>query len=242
MMSVLTAPGATDTQFVSDAIANVIKDKQHPDNISVKEHHHRSKVLDKINKISPRINKAQLFQMTIQEQMTKYGLDYDEVTQLRRTLLGLGDKKPIEITGEVEIPDVIGMSIEKASNFLRKAQLSIGESTYQDDIKPKGMVISQDPEARTKVQVHSDIYLVLSSGISFRIPNIVGRTLEYALTTLRENGLKSEPVIVLSPTEKHSRNTILKVTPTVGTTIVPDTVITLEVSSGQDKHQRGSSK
>ncbi|MGC2428875.1 MAG: PASTA domain-containing protein [Nitrososphaeraceae archaeon] len=76
-------------------------------------------------------------QFPVQEQMTKYGLDYNEVAQLRRTLLGLGDKKPVEITAEVETPNVIGMPLNKASNIIRKAQLSIGESTYQDDIKPK---------------------------------------------------------------------------------------------------------
>jgi beta-lactam-binding protein with PASTA domain len=78
----------------------------------------------------------------------------------------------------------------------------------------------------------TDIYLVLSSGISLQIPDIVGKRLEYALTGLHKRGLKSEPVIVFSPSEKHPKNTILKVTPTVGTVIMPETEITLEVSSG----------
>jgi beta-lactam-binding protein with PASTA domain len=78
------------------------------------------------------------------------------------------------------------MSISEASNIIRKAQLSIRDSTYQDDIKPKGTVISQDPKSRTKVQVHSDIYLVLSSGISLQIYDIVGKRLEYDCAILHD--------------------------------------------------------
>ena len=221
--------------------ASTIKNENHPDNTPIKQLHRRPKILDNIIKMSPRITKRQLLQMSVQEQKRKFNLDYNEVVQIRRILLGLADMKPEEKTVEVVVPNVIGMSLNDASNTIRKAQLSIGQKTYQDDVTPKDTVINQDPNARTKVQVYSDFYLVLSSGINVLIPDITGKKLEYALRILRENGLKSEPVIHLSSSEQQPRNTVLKVIPSAGKRIVPNTEITLEVSSGQVK-QRAPNK
>ena len=171
--------GLLDTQFVSNSIANIIKGKEHPDNIPIKQlAPHIFKGISKINNMSPRITKAQLLQMTFQDQITKYGLDYKEAVEMRRALLGIDGKEGAgvgEPTHEVEVPSIVGMQIDKASNVMRKAQLSIGESTYQDDFNPRGTVIIQHPEPRTRVPVNSDIYLVLSSGTSFQIPDIIGK-------------------------------------------------------------------
>lgn len=65
---------------------------------------------------------------------------------------------------QVEVPDVIGESADEAKKKLKKAGLKSGDITYEYSSKEEGLVIAQSAEAGKKIDKHSAIDLVVSSG------------------------------------------------------------------------------
>lgn len=97
----------------------------------------------------------------------------------------------------IEVPDVTGLKQEGARAFLEKMGFKNVNFVTQDDLRPKGVVISQSPAAGSSVTADDKIKVVISSGetttttkptskvsLSVSLPKIVNESGEYITDTL----------------------------------------------------------
>lgn len=140
----------------------------------------------------------------------------------------------------VTVPDVKGMSLEEAKNFLKSKDLdfNISDSTYALDLKPL-TVLKQYPPPNEKVKINRKINLVLNSRnppmVSF--PDLKGATIEYALQQIKSLDLKLG-TIDYKPDIAH--NTVLEIKAngsgvTSGQKIRKGTVVDFTIGALTDK-------
>lgn len=97
----------------------------------------------------------------------------------------------------IEVPDVTGLKQEGARAFLEKMGFKNVNFVTQDDLRPKGVVISQLPAAGSSATADDKIKVVISSGetttttkptskvsLSVSLPKIVNESGEYITDTL----------------------------------------------------------
>lgn len=97
----------------------------------------------------------------------------------------------------IEVPDVTGLKQEGARAFLEKMGFKNVNFVTQDDLRPKGIVISQSPAAGSSATADDKIKVVISSGetttttkptskvsLSVSLPKIVNESGEYVTDTL----------------------------------------------------------
>ena len=93
----------------------------------------------------------------------------------------------------IKVPDFNGIHISKLDSFVGSHNLNyqIIDSVF-DNLKPKGVVVNQDPFPNTDVKENRRIYLTINS-IRVRkvnLPDIFDLTLRQAINKLQKNGLK----------------------------------------------------
>lgn len=97
----------------------------------------------------------------------------------------------------IEVPDVTGLKQEGARAFLEKMGFKNVNFVTQDDLRPRGVVISQSPAAGSSATADDKIKVVISSGetttttkptskvsLSVSLPKIVNESGEYITDTL----------------------------------------------------------
>ncbi len=97
----------------------------------------------------------------------------------------------------IEVPDVTGLKQEGARAFLEKMGFKNVNFVTQDDLRPKGVVISQSPAAGSSATADDKIKVIISSGetttttkptskvsLSVSLPKIVNESGEYITDTL----------------------------------------------------------
>lgn len=97
----------------------------------------------------------------------------------------------------IEVPDVTGLKQEGARAFLEKMGFKNVNFVTQDDLRPKGVVISQSPAAGSSATADDKIKVVISSGetttttkptskvsLSVSLPKIIDESGEYITDTL----------------------------------------------------------
>ena len=66
---------------------------------------------------------------------------------------------------KMTVPNVVGVeSLERARKILAANSLSVGTYTYQVDAAPRGTILSQSPEAGTRLMAGQGVSLVISQG------------------------------------------------------------------------------
>ncbi|MGP5384662.1 Stk1 family PASTA domain-containing Ser/Thr kinase [Brachybacterium tyrofermentans] len=94
-------------------------------------------------------------------------------------------------SGMVEVPDVTGTQIEKATEVLEARGFEVPEpSEKEDEDAEPGSVTSQTPTAEAGTQPYgSSVDLVIAAAPGpVKVPNVTGQTLEDAQATLKEAG------------------------------------------------------
>ncbi len=131
------------------------------------------------------------------------------------------------------VPDVVGKEFDLATTDLTDGGLKVveGASRYHDSL-PEGMVVATDPEAGTEVEPGHTVTVTLSKGRApISVPNLVGKSLNEARSTLNQLGL----VLVEPPTVKESdrpRNEVLGQSPADGAGVEKGAKVSLVVSQG----------
>jgi len=233
----------TETQFLARNVAMVMQKGSHPDNQEVTAIKGLDPLIsEKVARVAPRINRGRLLLMSLDEQIDRFDLNREEAVTLRRAALGLEGPLPEpqrrwDLPGsrrgtEQTVPNVIGLSLEDAGIMLREVFLSTGNVAYQDSEQPKDTVLNQSPNAGETVFGESVVNLVVATGISVRIPDVVCKPLSQALVMLRDAGLESEPEICFISSEGSRRNQVIEVSPGMRTYVTPHACVTLQVSSG----------
>ncbi len=90
---------------------------------------------------------------------------------------------------EVSVPDILGLTLEEASELLILEGLTLGDVDYElDDELEKDLVIKQSPRFNSLVEKNSVVDLIVSEGKYFVIENYVGRNYDAVRIEL-ENAL-----------------------------------------------------
>lgn len=139
----------------------------------------------------------------------------------------------------VEVPNVIGMTEEKAAAELEKYGLEykLGLSAISDEYD-EGEVVSTDPEAGDSVKKGYTVTLILSRGSdsdTVKAPSCVGRKLREAETLLESYDLKKGD-ITYEPSDM-PEGYVIKQDPEAGTEIKTGEKINLVISQGSEEEE-----
>lgn len=136
-------------------------------------------------------------------------------------------------TGQrVTVPDVVGMSVEKAQRTLESQGLKLGAQTPQTSDEPEDTVLSQDPEADTQLAEGEGVTVVVSAGKQqTQVPPLEGLTsLDAVRTALRD--AKLELGNVKQVESDQPAGYVLSQNPAAFSTVDVGTKVTIEVSTG----------
>ncbi|SFC72543.1 Stk1 family PASTA domain-containing Ser/Thr kinase [Clostridium uliginosum] len=133
---------------------------------------------------------------------------------------------------EVEIPDIVGSTIEDAKTKLTNIDLVLVEAGTDKSDKPEGTILEIDPKAGTKVKTKSKVRVIVSSGeTKLKMPDLREDDLDTAKKKLESLKLKID-----SSTEEYnddiSKGQIIKQQPNADAEITTSTKITVVVSKG----------
>ena len=128
------------------------------------------------------------------------------------------------------VPQVAGVTQQQAQIAIENAGFTFGSISQQLSDQPRGAVIASDPPAGTTLDLPATVSITLSQGPStIQIPDLTGRTLADARSTLEQLGLH------LGATSRDTssfmpENTVLGQTPSPGSTVSAGASVNLRVS------------
>lgn len=154
---------------------------------------------------------------------------------------GSGNKTTTTSTGNIStassnspVPDCVGKTQDEAIALLQESDLDYKIQEKEDASVEKGIVISTNPKAGTKLEKGATVTLFVSKGDeSAQMPDVVDVALDQAKSQLEGMGLK-----VTVKNEYHDtieENRVISSSPTAGATVKLGTKVTLTVSKGKQK-------
>ena len=135
-------------------------------------------------------------------------------------------------TSKVAVPDVVGMSLSKATTALDDAGLKAGAISYQEATgKAQGTVLSQTPAAASSVKTGSAVDLV-AVGTSLQVvPNVLGMTQSEAATALSQVSLQLGNVTKVYDSSA-AKGTVTGQVPAAGLKVQTGSPVAVTVSQG----------
>jgi serine/threonine protein kinase len=136
---------------------------------------------------------------------------------------------------EVDVPNVINLTLEQAETELKNAQL-VPNVIREDSKEPKDKILSQDPPSGMKLHVGTKVDLHVSKGVELlKLSSYLGQNVNDAIQQLVALGVK-EAQITLNPMfSENAPETILQQDPGQGAEFDPETVaIKFNVSKGRE--------
>lgn len=130
--------------------------------------------------------------------------------------------------GQIEVPDVTGMTQARARAKLEDAGFKVGDVTEVDEPGTAGEVVATDPPAGTAAEEGSTVSLRIASG-RVTMPDLRGKTQSDAMAQLREYGLSATVEVVDEAGEK---DIVLRTDPSAGSVVNTDGQVKLFVASG----------
>ncbi|WP_062070576.1 Stk1 family PASTA domain-containing Ser/Thr kinase [Demequina sediminicola] len=136
-------------------------------------------------------------------------------------------------SGEVELPDLVGMSEDEARSALTDLRLVPSIKDVEDDSVAEGTVVSQSPGSG-KVAQGSTVELGVASAPSLvTVPDVTGRTKSDAERELGTLGL-AFTYGQSQYSDDIPQNSVITQNPNAGTQVAPDTTVTLTLSNGPE--------
>lgn len=137
-------------------------------------------------------------------------------------------------TKEVQVPKIIGKSVDDAKKQLEGLNLVLVEGGTDSSDQPEGTIIDINPKEGTMVKEKSTIRVIVSEGKTKpKMPDLEDYDLDYANDVLNSFGLK-----ISSSTQEFDDNApkgqIIRQTPKKDTEITSDTKISVVVSKGPE--------
>lgn len=142
-----------------------------------------------------------------------------------------------EIKSQVSVPDLVGMTEEEAKAALAKKNLGYHVSDNKPSDKyEKGIIMSQETAAKTKVDKNTQINVVLSSGKQAKdvtIPDVTGLSEADAQSMLQDANLivDSQPAY----NDDVEKGKVISTDPVSGATVKEGSKVTMTVSLGAEK-------
>ncbi|WP_252230351.1 Stk1 family PASTA domain-containing Ser/Thr kinase [Clostridium sp. ZBS15] len=133
---------------------------------------------------------------------------------------------------EVELPNIIGMTLDEAKSKLEGMELTLVDAGSEKSDEPEGTIIKSDPKAGSSVKAKSKIRVILSSGQSkVKMPDLREEDTDTANKILQSLNLKIDNI-----TEEYSddvpKGQIISQTPSKNTEVDTTTKISVVVSKG----------
>jgi beta-lactam-binding protein with PASTA domain/predicted Ser/Thr protein kinase len=132
----------------------------------------------------------------------------------------------------VTVPDVVGMTIDEAQRALESQGLKLGAQTPQTSDEPEDTVLSQNPQADTRLAVGEAVTVTVSAGKQqTQVPPLEGLTsLDDVRTALRDAKLELGNVKQVESSEPEGL--VLNQDPPAFSTVDVGTKVNIEVSTG----------
>ncbi len=141
------------------------------------------------------------------------------------------DDKGTTTTAQSAVPSVVGMREDPAKETIRQAGFDPG-SKEAEASKPKGVVISQSPEAGARLEQGGSVILTVSKGPSAeQVPDVVGQKSEEALADLKAAGFDAK---VTQEYSDKPAGVIVKQDPAGGTELKQGGQVALVASKGAE--------
>jgi beta-lactam-binding protein with PASTA domain/predicted Ser/Thr protein kinase len=116
----------------------------------------------------------------------------------------------------IQVPDVVGVSLDEARRMLADAQLELGRTTRRNSNQPEGEVIDSSPNAGSQVTPGTQVDLVVSNGVrEITVPDVRNRQRADAEAILRQAGFRV--AVVRQEEGSVPEGTVLSQTPDPGT-------------------------
>ena len=150
-------------------------------------------------------------------------------------------KEPTEICNihnKVEVPDVIGVSIEEARQILEDLYFEVNEISEFNDIYNQNIVFKQEPESSTVLESLTgeklSIALYVSKGErTFDMINLVGQKKDMAEKIIDSFGLTLENIIY-KYNDEQTIDKVFKQDPAANSKVTKSTLVTIYVSKGEN--------
>lgn len=168
-----------------------------------------------------------------------YSNDYDEGVVMEQTPLAgthaqKGDEITVTVSGGsdyVEVPELIGSTIQDALSAIADLDLTLGEPIYVKSELPEGQIIKQEPNGGTQTFRGDtiDIWVSGNPGMSEEVPNVTDMQLELAIEILGEDGFDNVLIHPITPETLAAEEQVLRQNPSGGISVSVDTKVELWV-------------
>ncbi len=145
----------------------------------------------------------------------------------------------------IKMPDVVGKDKASAVSSLESMELNVKIIEKEDEEVEEGLVISTDPEPNKSVTKGSTVKVYVSSGKKIKyvtLPNVVGMDLESAKKAIIDAKLNVGNITKVASDK--DKNTVVSQNPSPSSTseVAVDSLVNLEVSSGEEEKVERSYK
>ena len=129
------------------------------------------------------------------------------------------------------VPDLLGLDESQARAVLNKYGLSTGSVNQiaTNDQRP-GLVIAQDPKAKTRVLRGSLVAISLATPRLVPVPSLLHHQKDDAIRILQLVGLQATPAAIGETTSEEETGIVLSQDPPPETLVVPETTVSFKVS------------
>lgn len=133
----------------------------------------------------------------------------------------------------VTVLDLSKMTEDEAKAALKKLRLGVNVQTGTSDDVPEGQVYDQSPAAGTKVDVHTQVTINISSGKEkFSLDEVTGMQYQQAQAQLENDGLVVS--LEFDYSDSVGSDMVISTSPEAGSQVVKGDTITITASKGKE--------
>ncbi len=135
---------------------------------------------------------------------------------------------------KIKVPDVTGQTEDAATKTLKGAGLTVNVQYQYSSSAAKGVVISTDPAAGSKLAKNSQVTLLVSQGTkAVQVPSLTGKTKDEASSALSSVKLTLGNV-TSSYSDSVEAGKVISQSPSAGQYIDPGTAVNIVISKGKE--------
>ena len=133
----------------------------------------------------------------------------------------------------VIVPDLSKKTEDEAKAALKKLRLGVNVQTGTSDDVPEGQVYDQSPAAGTKVDVHTQVTIYISSGKEkFSLDDVTGMQYQQAQAQLENDGLVVS--LEFDYSDSVGSDKVISTSPKAGSQVAKGDTITITASKGKE--------
>lgn len=133
----------------------------------------------------------------------------------------------------VKVPNLSKMTEDQAKAALKELRLGVNVQTGTSDDVPEGQVYDQSPAAGTKVDVHTQVTINISSGKEkFSLDDVTGMQYQQAQAQLENDGLVVS--LEFDYSDSVGSDKVISTSPKAGSQVAKGDTITITASKGKE--------